>query len=381
MKLIQRNHRGPWYVRFAGPNGEDVKLSTGETDKQIARIKGLEKMREYLLDQGSVEAKEAVNKRAHSNLAWALERCWRERWSTKKSKGQFIHVIRLLQKEVGHWPVEATTYSRLSDYAQRLIKEGKAHATINRRMSAICTALKECVLRGELQAVPPMPHFTENNIRDRYLSDDEETTALTLLQKWEADAAAEYRPNWSYMGHAAIFLLDTGLRLGEFVRLRKEHATLSKKGAEDGRWADSVYLPWGSTKSGKGRSIPLTRRAEAALAAILASPLHPTFDSNDPSAKRDGIDQNWLIRRWAAVRQEIASMGDVNLHKLRHTFASRLVQRGVDLYTVSKLLGHSTVTMTERYAHLAPTGLSNALSVLEPTPAHQPKERSLRVVK
>ena len=49
------------------------------------------------------------------------------------------------------------------------------------------------------------------------------------------------------------------------------------------------------------------------------------------------------------------------MHKLRHTFASQLVQNGVELYTVSKLLGHSSIQMTEIYAHLAPRTLHKAV--------------------
>ena len=55
----------------------------------------------------------------------------------------------------------------------------------------------------------------------------------------------------------------------------------------------------------------------------------------------------------------------VVFHTLRHTFASWLVQNGVDLYTVQKLMGHSTIAMTERYAHLAQDNLKSAVRKLE----------------
>jgi len=52
-------------------------------------------------------------------------------------------------------------------------------------------------------------------------------------------------------------------------------------------------------------------------------------------------------------------------HTLRHTYASWLVESGVDLYTVKKLMGHSTIAMTERYSHLGNNTLQNAVKVFE----------------
>ena len=57
----------------------------------------------------------------------------------------------------------------------------------------------------------------------------------------------------------------------------------------------------------------------------------------------------------------------LRLHDLRHTFASRLVSRGVPIFDVSKLLGHQSITMTMRYAHLAPIAFENAIEQLENT--------------
>jgi site-specific recombinase XerD len=60
-----------------------------------------------------------------------------------------------------------------------------------------------------------------------------------------------------------------------------------------------------------------------------------------------------------------AALHDVRMHDLRHTFASRLVQRGVPLLTVSELLGHASLKMTMRYAHLATETLRHAVAKLD----------------
>lgn len=62
---------------------------------------------------------------------------------------------------------------------------------------------------------------------------------------------------------------------------------------------------------------------------------------------------------------KVADLEDVRLHDLRHTFASRLVQRGVTLLAVSQLLGRKSVKMTTRYAHLAPSDLKDAVAKLD----------------
>jgi site-specific recombinase XerD len=62
---------------------------------------------------------------------------------------------------------------------------------------------------------------------------------------------------------------------------------------------------------------------------------------------------------------EKAEIGDIHFHDLRHTFATRLVQSGVDLYKVKELLGHKSFTMTMRYAHHYPESLRSSVEVLD----------------
>ena len=60
-----------------------------------------------------------------------------------------------------------------------------------------------------------------------------------------------------------------------------------------------------------------------------------------------------------------AGIKDFKFHDLRHTFATRLVQNGVDLYKVKELLGHKTIAMTTRYAHHCPDSLRSSIEVLD----------------
>ena len=71
------------------------------------------------------------------------------------------------------------------------------------------------------------------------------------------------------------------------------------------------------------------------------------------------------IKRSFKTALRRAGIKDFHFHDLRHTFASHLVMAGVDLTTVSKLLGHKSITMTLRYAHLAPSHVKNAVDILD----------------
>jgi len=68
---------------------------------------------------------------------------------------------------------------------------------------------------------------------------------------------------------------------------------------------------------------------------------------------------------------------DFHFHDLRHTFASHLVMAGVDITTVSRLLGHKSLTMTLRYSHLAPSHMAKAVNVLDDTLNGKPRAQLL----
>lgn len=345
MKLMKR--QGLWYVRFTDAAGRDRRLSTGvrvgsADDARQAQVRALDLMREVVLEDASPRERAAMRRNTHS-LESALETAWRDRWSAQSSAKEKRYVVTRLQVEIGDWPLHTVSYTRLMDYCKAKLA-GDSPATRNRKMSCVSTALREAVKRGELQLMPLVPHFTEAAIKDRYLSDEEERTVLEdLKRRGLADAYGQPGTgDWIYFRVLVPFLLDTGLRLTEALNLTVGNV---------GREFSTITLASGTTKNGKGRTVPLTPRASAALRAMLGLPLHGK------------VDANWAGRRWRTV-MEATGIEGVCLHTLRHTCASRLVQRGLDLYRVSKWLGHSSLEVTQRYAHLAADDLTAGAALL-----------------
>jgi len=117
------------------------------------------------------------------------------------------------------------------------------------------------------------------------------------------------------------------------------------------------------TKSGRRREVPLGSNADAALARCRDRFLLPA--GPNPNGYVFG-SLNWNTFRSAREAALAASTVEaVRFHDLRHTFASWLVQRGRTIKEVQAALGHQTIAMTMRYAHLAPDHLRAAVAVLD----------------
>ena len=133
---------------------------------------------------------------------------------------------------------------------------------------------------------------------------------------------------------------DTGLRRGEVFNLRWSDVDLEKK---------QLTVEGATSKSGQTRHIPLNSEAASILTNWRAQAQGQwVFTSPVTNKKFDNIKKSW-----EGLRSR-AGVPDFWFHDLRHTFASKLVMAGEDLYVIKELLGHSTIQMTERYAHLAP---------------------------
>jgi site-specific recombinase XerD len=115
-------------------------------------------------------------------------------------------------------------------------------------------------------------------------------------------------------------------------------------------------------KNGKSRYIPLNERAKEVLERRKKKREQAKIETQWVFFKRTGNRCKSIDRSFKKA-VELAGIQDVHIYDLRHTFASWLVSEGIELSKVRDLLGHGSITMTERYAHLAPEHLYDAVRV------------------
>jgi len=235
----------------------------------------------------------------------------------------------------------AITPKKINDYKVLRKNQGKKPATINKELAmlskAFCLAAKEWEWIRD-NPVSKIPKEKENNERDRWLSDDEEKRLLENSPRWLRDII--------------VFDLHTGLRQDELLSLTWDRVDLFHK-----------VIIIQESKNGKPRTIPLNQIAlDILMEKTKVRSLKGDFVF--PSSAMTKMNRRNLVRAFD-IAKEKAIIQNFHFHDVRHCFATRLAQRGVDIYRISKLLGHLNITMTQRYAHHCPESLRGGIEVLE----------------
>lgn len=158
-----------------------------------------------------------------------------------------------------------------------------------------------------------------------------------------------------WLKEMVIFATLTGLRRGELVNLRWSEVDLDRK------TISIQSSPTFKTKNGKKRIVPLNDTAYYILLSKQKSgPSTHVFTLNGKPV----LDE-WLSHKFKWYVYDCKFREDrLHFHSLRHTFASWLVQDGVSLYEVQKLLGHSNISVTQIYSHLQPELMHNTVNKL-----------------
>lgn len=233
--------------------------------------------------------------------------------------------------------------SKVDDYVEHLKRAGNSGSTINRKLAALSKMFKHARRLEALNVMPTIDREKEGDSRERYLRESEAVAIIRTLQHWGKPKEALF----------TAFLLDTGARLSEGLSIRatdvgKDRVTLGagERGSKNGDW----------------RVVPLTLRLRKELPEITAGLRREDKVFSDIN--------EWTYRSlFSKVVDHLGLGDDVVVHTLRHTCASWLVQRGVDLMRVKEWMGHKSIQTTLRYAKLAPTSLFDAVKVLDQVPA------------
>ena len=339
--LYRRGDSPFWWASYTDPGGKRTRRSTGATDRREA---------EALLAKWRVETHRRIHwneqpTRTFDELMLAYLRATdgekraaeRDRYSAKRLYPYFTG--RELQ---------TLAAVDVRGYIEHRREAGVGNSTINRELCLLSSAINYAKREWEWDIPNPVSgrKLREPEGRVRWISQAEAQALIRIAEK--AQRA------W----HLADFIrlaLHTGMRRGELLGLEWRRVDLQ---------AGLIHLEADHTKAGKRRSVPMNAVAREAIMSRARFRAQHAPSSTWVFCDKQG-------RRIADVKHSFATacrkagIEDFHIHDLRHTCAAWLVSAGVPLTEVRDLLGHSTVIMTERYAHLAPERVRDAVTRLE----------------
>jgi len=260
--------------------------------------------------------------------------------SYQKTPGNTEAILRVhLCTRWGNKRLDEITTPDVANWLGELRSSGLAPATVEKIRITFNRSF-ELALKWQTPGVKfnpvrgiPRPKF--NNARDRYLSSDD---AERLLKACEASINPQLR-------NIVGLLLLTGARKRELLDAKWENVNLDRK-----VW----FIP--TSKTGKARYVPLSKPALDLIAGL------PRYDKcawllPNPKTKKPYTD---IKHPWETAR-EAAGLEGLHLHDLRHSAASFMINAGIDLFAVGRILGHADHQSTMRYSHLANDTLMQAV--------------------
>jgi site-specific recombinase XerD len=337
---------GIWWVRYTNAKGKRTKVKVGAFGNAVA-----------FYDQRKAEIKLGVllpsAYRRGCKFSDLVADAIKFSEGHHRAARDFAQRANLALDEFGDRVADSITTSELQTWVDEMAEEREwAGGTQNRFKSTLSTVYREGMRAAKCTTNPArlIRRCKESLGRVRFLSYEEEAALRKAIATW---TNGQIRDDGISCFPQLDVALHTGMRKSEQFTTTWDQVDLER---------GFIYL--NLTKNGSDRFVHLNSAAKLVLAALKErhKALGLPMDSTLFHSKRDGLIKN--PRKWFTTACEQAGIEDVIWHTLRHTFASRLVMGGVDLKTVQELMGHKTITMTARYAHLAPTHQLTALETL-----------------
>lgn len=332
--MITRRYN-KWYTDFY-VNTERVRRplkASSESDalREAGQLK-------YSLEMDQQASKEKIP----YTLSDAFDRGFREHWDGVKTTKDLRGKADLICDYFGKDRQLATiSEEHIREWVDTQVSEGATPATINRNLSLLSKLFKQAVHWGKdgrivIDRVPYMPRQKEErNRRHRIVSDKELGRMVDALMKAPRPSIRECAPFFPV-------LMDLGCRLSEALQLT--HTDID--------WKSGTVIFW-ETKNGKPRRVPMTSRVKEELAG--------------KEGRLFPYSKYRADKAWAYGREKIGLKDDKRfvIHALRHTCATKLLNKGASLEQVQAWLGHADITTTQIYAHYDTNRLQGLQGLLE----------------
>ena len=336
MGLYRRPHGKVWWMSFMY-QGKQVRRSTGTADRRLAE-KILGKVGTQIVEGRFFETREETI-RTFEEL---MERYLTEHAARQSQPRHYRGYTNSLTAFFGGRTLAEITPKLIVEYKNRRYAAGLKPASINRELASLKKAFNLAVREWEWCRENPVSRVSmerENNQRDRWLSVEEETRLLQACAPWLHDLVT--------------FALHTGMRMGEILELTWRGVDFTRRTV--------MVVPLEERRTAHhSQSIETVLPVLKQKAKVRSLKTDVVFCSKTFTPMESGH-----LRRSFRLALRKAKIEDFHFHDLRHTFATRLVQAGVDIYKVQRLLGHKSPIMTQRYAHHYPESLRDGVEILD----------------
>lgn len=253
------------------------------------------------------------------------------------------------KENIGAYLLSEVTPSLIAEYRDKLFKEPiktesghRSASTVRKYMCSLSIALTKAINEWEWLDTNPMAKVEKKKVdkgRVRFLSSKEQTNLLEICKN---------SPN-KYLYLLVVIALATGARHGEVMGLTWNDVNLD---------AETPMFYFMDTKNGENRAVPITGLA---LELIKDYSKIRNINSNLVFASQDGkkvMDLRWF---WEKALKD-SKLENFRFHDLRHTAASNLAMDGASLLEIAEILGHKTMAMVQRYAHLTKKHTASVLT-------------------
>ena len=313
--LVTRSDRGGYWLDARVPGRGRIRRRVGDTRREAIR----ETRR--LLEAPSLEASDAPSVKQTAARMLRFKAAGEMRTGSLKAMKSHLrrHILPALGREV---PIDQVSEGCLSDFREGLLELDISPHTINRILTTLTQLFKFAEERrycGMPRLPKRMPAHPEDNVERWHL------LTPAQIEDLLSHVASPYRP-------ALTYLANTGLRPGAALATERSWIDASEQ---------RVRYPTSVLKQRRAFTQTLNRQAAEALRMGLAS-------SPDDRAFPFGY---WTLRRRFDEAKLAANMQHVTIKDLRHSFVSNLLDAGVPIQVVKDLVGHSSILVTQLYAH------------------------------